>query len=279
MSEPAFDEIGYWSEIKLDIVREYASAYSQILSSQQKPRLHHVYIDGFAGRGKHISKSSGDFVPGSPLNALNITPRFREYFLVDLNSDKVDSLKEITAEIPDVHIYAGDCNTILLDEVFPQVRYQDFKRGLCLLDPYGLHLNWDVILAAGQSRSIEMFLNFPVMDMNMNILWHNFDAVSPKQMARMNAFWGDDSWRRAVYTTETNLFGFEEKRVDGNDAIVDAFRKRLINVAGFAEVPGPIPMRNTIGRTVYYLFFATHKQVAAKIVRDIFDKYRNRGLG
>lgn len=37
-----FDIIGYWSEIKLEIVREYAQAYSQILTSNH---LHHVYID------------------------------------------------------------------------------------------------------------------------------------------------------------------------------------------------------------------------------------------
>ncbi len=29
-----FDEIGYWSELKLDIVREYAAAYSNILPIQ-----------------------------------------------------------------------------------------------------------------------------------------------------------------------------------------------------------------------------------------------------
>lgn len=30
-SSVQFDEIGYWSEIKLDIVREYATAYSTII--------------------------------------------------------------------------------------------------------------------------------------------------------------------------------------------------------------------------------------------------------
>jgi hypothetical protein len=37
-----FDEIGYWSEIKLEIVRKYAEAYSTILSRQ---RLEHVYVE------------------------------------------------------------------------------------------------------------------------------------------------------------------------------------------------------------------------------------------
>jgi len=52
--ELQFDEIGYWSEVKLDIVRKYAQAYSTILAKKEK--LSHVYIDGFAGPGVHIAK-------------------------------------------------------------------------------------------------------------------------------------------------------------------------------------------------------------------------------
>jgi three-Cys-motif partner protein len=57
-----FDEIGYWSEIKLDIVKDYASAYSRILAAQTKPSLHHVYIDAFAGAGVHISKTTREYI-------------------------------------------------------------------------------------------------------------------------------------------------------------------------------------------------------------------------
>ncbi|MBI4683080.1 MAG: hypothetical protein HY757_08280 [Nitrospirae bacterium] len=62
-----FDGVGYWSEIKLDIVKEYAAAYSRILAAQKSPPLYHIYIDAFAGAGMHISKSSGGFIPGSPM--------------------------------------------------------------------------------------------------------------------------------------------------------------------------------------------------------------------
>ena len=72
-----FDEIGYWSEVKLDIVKEYAQAYSTILT---KKKLSHVYIDGFAGPGVHIAKSTGEFIPGSPLNALGIKPEFDDLY-------------------------------------------------------------------------------------------------------------------------------------------------------------------------------------------------------
>lgn len=52
------DTVGYWTEIKLSILREYSKAYAQILTKQQKIR-HFAYIDGFAGAGTHISKSTG----------------------------------------------------------------------------------------------------------------------------------------------------------------------------------------------------------------------------
>ena len=55
-----------------------------------------------------------------------------------------------------------------------------------------------------------------------------------------------------------------------------AFRDRLRTVAGFARVPDRLPMRNTRGATLYYLFFASPKDVAEKVVKDIFTKYRDR---
>ena len=270
-----YDEIGYWSEIKLDIVKEYAAAYSKILSAQKKPPLQYIYIDAFAGAGMHLSKSTGEFVLGSPLNALLINPPFKEYHLIDWDSKKVNSLKSLTAKHANVTIYDGDCNELLLGKVFPRAKYEDYKRALCLLDPYGLHLKWDVMLTAGQMRSIEIFLNFPVMDMNMNVLWADPSKVDSEQAGRMTAFWGDESWRKAAYNTTGNLFGWEEKT--DNAAIADAFRQRLKKVSGFAYVPEPIPMRNTKGAVVYYLFFASQNKAGEAIVTDIFKKYRNRG--
>ena len=274
-SKLKFDEIGYWSEIKLEIIKLYAAEYSKILSAQNK--FSHVYIDAFAGAGIHISKTSQEPVLGSPLHALNVSPPFKEFHLIDLDNKKVDTLQKIIGDRSDVHIYSGDCNEILLNEVFPKVQFKQFRRGLCLLDPYGLHLNWEVIKTAGEMKTLDMFLNFPIMDMNRNALWkvpERIDADSTA-VARMNAFWGDDSWRDIAYTSERSLFGILEK--EDNEKVAEGFRERLQTVAGFKDVPKPIPMRNSRGAIVYYLFFASQKAVAGKIVKHIFDKYRSRG--
>ncbi|GBE38848.1 hypothetical protein BMS3Bbin08_01461 [bacterium BMS3Bbin08] len=224
----------------------------------------------------HISKSTGEFVTGSPVNALLVQPPFKEYHLIDMDSKKLELLSEITKKYSNTYIYEGDCNKLLLKEVFPRANYKDYKRALCLLDPYGLHLNWDIIYTAGQMKSIEIFLNFPIMDMNMNVLKADPCKVDPHQAARMNAFWGDESWREVAYDKTGNLFGIEEKT--SNESLAEAFRQRLNKVAGFSYVPQPMPMRNSKGSVVYYLFFASQKPVAADIVNEIFNKYKNRGV-
>ena len=273
-----YDEIGYWSEIKLDIIKEYASAYSSILSAQERSYFYHIYIDAFAGAGKHISKNTGEFVPGSPLNALLVSPPFKEYHLIDLNEQKIKSLEEISGSRQDVYIYHGDCNSVMLKEIIPRVRYEDYRRALCVLDPYGLHLNWEVILKIGQMKTFDIFLNFPVADMNRNVLWRKPEGVLKSQVDRMNRFWGDNSWQNVAYkeSSQISLFGENEFEKTSNDVIAEAFRQRLKNIAGFKNVPKPIAMRNTQNAIVYYLFFASNKPVAQDIIQYIFDKYSNR---
>ena len=91
--EHLVDEIGPWSEIKLEIIRKYATAYSTILSKQ--PSLHHVYIDAFAGLGYHKSKTTKLLVPGSPRLAVETEPPFEKYYFIDMDQTKVDALGEL----------------------------------------------------------------------------------------------------------------------------------------------------------------------------------------
>jgi three-Cys-motif partner protein len=139
----------------------------------------------------------------------------------------------------------------------PTIQYTKFNRALCLLDPYGLHLDWEVMLQAGQSRAVDMFLNFPVMDMNRNAIWKNPENIPKAGVERMTKFWGDESWRQVAYAPnpQSRLFGGPEMAKQPNKEIVAAFRERLKGVAGFAHVAEPLPMRNSTNAVVYYLFW------------------------
>jgi len=272
MNDDQLDTVGYWTEIKLLILKEYANAYAKVLKNQ--PRIKHVaYIDAFAGAGAHISKASGEQIDGSPALVLSIKPPFSHYHFIEMDENRANRLRQQHRQ-PEVTVYHGDCNQVLLRDVFPQCCFEDFRRALCLLDPYGLNPKWEVIEAAGKMRSLEIFLNFMIMDANMNVLWRNPDKVKPEQAKRMTEFWGDESWRAAAYTNEPGLFGdIQEKK--SNEAVLDAYCKRLRDVAGFEYVPTPIPMKNEQGPTIYYLVFASHNKTGNRIAESIFKKYRN----
>ncbi len=269
-----FDQVGIWSELKLEIVEKYGSAYTGAFANQ--PRLKKFYVDAFSGAGVHISKRSGGQIDGSPARALKTSPPFDGFVFIDMDAQKTAYLKTLCAGRSDVHIETGDASKYLTQTLLPTIKYEDYKRALCLFDPYGLHLEWRAMEMAGQSRAIDMFLNFPVMDMNRNAIWRNPSGVPQDGIDRMNSFWGDESWREAAYSEhpQGNLFGAPDIVKQGNDAIVGAFRERLRKVAGFQFVAEPLPMKNSTNAVVYYLFFASQKPVAQKIIDAIFKKYR-----
>lgn len=266
------DEIGPWSEIKLDILRDYAAPYSNIL---KRKGFYHGYIDAFSGPGLHIRKAGGEEVLGSPLVALGVEPPFDEYHFIDLDGEKVDFLKSKVGDRPDVTFYNADSNQIMLEQVLPQFSYAERTRALCVLDPYALTLDWRVVCAAGCSRAVEVFINFPVMQMNRNCKQENISAILPGELAAMDLFWGDRSWHSAMFrpSPQATLFGPEEMDKTENRDLVNSYCKRLKKVAGFGFVADPLPMRNSRNAVVYYLIFAGPNKTGWKIVQDIYRKY------
>lgn len=268
-----FDEINDWSELKLEIVEKYGAAYTRAFTGNN---LKKYYVDSFSGGGVHISKSTGTMIDGSAVRALRVTPSFDHFYFIDMDKDKTAHLQSLCRGRANVDIHTGDASNYLTQSVLPNIKYEKFNRALCLFDPYGLHLDWEAMRMAGQSRAVDMFLNFPVMDINRNAIWRDPDNVPAEGIERMTRFWGDDSWRGAAYEEhpQRELFGEPGIIKRPNEAIVAAFQERLRTVAGFAYVPEPLPMKNSRNAVVYYLFFASQKPVAQKIILDIFDKHR-----
>ena len=162
---------------------------------------------------------------------------------------------------------------MLLERVFPRVQYKDFRQALCLLDPYKLTLDWNVVQEAGSMQTLDIFINFPIHDINRTVLHHKQESVSEANIARMNAFWGDETWRDLAYDKSPTLFGEVDLDKVSNERFAGEYRKRLQKIAGFKRVPPPLAMRNSKGSTVYYLFFASHKGTAEEIVTYIFDQF------
>jgi three-Cys-motif partner protein len=271
------DEIGIWSEVKLAIIKKYAAAYTTVMEAQRRdrfPRMRWLYIDAHAGSGHHISKTRGDLVEGSPLIALKTNPPFHEYHFVDSDAGRAAELRKEALGREDVFTYSEDCNTALLSKVFPRADYGQYNRALCLLDPYNINLTWEVIEAAGKARSIEIFMNFMIMDINRNALRKNPSKSIKSKVAQMTRLWGDETWLDAGYDMIPTLFETEVPQKVSNERFAEAFRERLIKKAGFKFVPKPMPMKTKTNAVIYYLYFASQKEAGMDIVNDIFNTYR-----
>lgn len=109
--------------------------------------------------------------------------------------------------------HTEDCNTVLLRDVFPRAKYSDYRRALCLLDPYNIDLTWQVIEAAGQSGSVDMFLNFMIMDINRNAQRKRVEKSLQSKVDQLTRLVGDESWKEAGYRKVETLFGEDYEKV------------------------------------------------------------------
>ena len=171
--------------------------------------------------------------------------------------------------------YKADSNQVMLESVLPRFTFAKRTRALCVLDPYALTLDWRVVFAAGNSQAVEVFINFPIHQMNCNCKRDLVSKVLPGELAAMDRFWGDRSWHSAMFrpSAQTSLFGEEELDKTENRDLVNAYCDRLKGVARFGFVADPLAMRNSQNAVVYYLIFAGPNKTGWKIVQDIYAKY------
>lgn len=241
-----------WPALKLEIIRRYASAYSRVMSRQAG--LAYYYIEGFSGSDVPLDPLNGDLVAGHPLNVLRVEPPFRHHFLLDLDGGRAATLRQHVGARPDVTLLEGDGNALLLGDVLPRVRADDYRRALCVLDPCGLGLDWRVIQAAGRLRTLDLFVSLPATDERGEPLW----TPANRDKEQRTRVWGDDSWRDVPA-----------------DRIAAAFARRLREVARFENVLEPLPIAaGAADAPAAHLFFASRANTANDVIEEILAPWR-----
>src|SRR5262249_29303134 len=260
------DRLNSWSIVKHDIVSKYLSAYTTILH-QQRWVKRYVYIDAFAGAGVAVDAESDQLVAAGALRALDVEPRFSEYHFIEKNPQKVELLQRLARDRNDAVVHLGDYRTVL-PNLLERCRYTDYARGLCLLDPYGLSVDFSMLEEIAAMKSVEIFFNFMLVGANRNVLW-NVDpqTLSATQKALMTRVWGHERWPDELYEKQYDLLGERHVKVN-NERVIKAYTKRL-HAAGFQYVPEPIAMRNRMNAPLYYLFFCSQNRTAAKIAAEV----------
>jgi three-Cys-motif partner protein len=267
------DLIGKWSLEKLELLRKYLTAYLSILTSQSWCRGYE-YIDAFAGTGTPKTRDEQEFVDGSPRIALNLSPPFTQYHFIEQTDWRVEKLQRLHKEFPSysIAIYHGDCNKILREQILPQLPYENKKRAIAFIDPFGMQFDWQTMEALAAIKTVEIVLNFPVMAINRGVLRKNPQMISDLAKIRLDQFWGTTDWMVDLYEEEQTLFGPKKvKRQLSGKELGRVFKRRLEEI--FPHCSNPILMTNRKNAPLYCLIFAGHNATGKKIAEDIFAKH------
>lgn len=268
-------EIGPWGIVKNEIVEKYCKAYLGVFKYQNWAET--CYVDVFAGAPYNSLRGTGSQVSGSAVRALDLEPSFNEYCFIDVDEVKALALENECARRPNARVIHGDGNQYLRDRMIPRLKANPKLRTLILIDPYGMEIAWDTIVALGQIGHSDVIINFPTMDINRNALRRKIEAHHPTQAARMTNLWGDDSWQDAFYapSAQMSLFGepVPTEKTATNQIVVGAYCDRLRDHAGFRFVSDPIGIKNSRNSVLYYLILASPKAVGKRIMKDIQKRY------
>jgi three-Cys-motif partner protein len=282
---------GSWTEKKLKILKEYLRSYNTALKNQSFPR---VYIDAFAGTGYRQQRTrqykipnifeelrqneSEQFLKGSAKLALETNPSFHRYVFIESDQNKNNELEKLQKEHPEkakqIEIVRSDANEFIQN----YCNDEDWAntRAVLFLDPFATEVEWATIEAIAKTKSIDVWILFPVMAVNRLL------ARDRKKTfyGCLNRIFGTNEWFECFCKTRCldDIFGkSEEIVVKACDLkrIGEFYKERLKTIfPGVAEKPKVF--YNSRGSALFQFFFAAGNpkgaQIAVKIAEHLMRK-------
>jgi three-Cys-motif partner protein len=238
-----------WTETKAQLIANYLRLFLLITK-------HGVYIDGFSGPQDKQNPDSW-----SAKLVLELSPPWmKSFFLCELNRNSFADLVSMIESQPKVsgrkiNSKHGDFNQ-WIDEILKSQIITDKTASFALLDQRSTECHWATVqkLAAHKrgDTKIELFYFFPTG-------WVHRAISETKDESKLNAWWGDDGWRK--------LEGI------GQDQAATLYLKKIQGL-GYRDVKSwPISSHEGgIGRTMYHMIHATDHLEAPKLM---YRAYRN----
>jgi len=128
------------------------------------------------------------------------------------------------------------------------------------LDPYGLQVAWDTLVAISGTKALDVWILFPT-GMGLNRLLTKDGNIPVEWQEALDRFIGTREWRDTFYKVEeaTDLFGAVDRRLV-KTADAERFEMflldRLKSIFPVVMERG-VPLTNSKGQTMYLLLFAS----------------------
>ena len=271
---------GSWTQDKIEIFIKYLKAYLTIMNKYPNYQL--WYFDGFAGSGQINDEDSQSFYDGIALKALEInTPKsFDHYYFVELDKEKALKLRElISLKFPSKKCYfaSDDCNEKAKKFANHLAEDSKVKRGLAILDPYGMELKWET-LESFKNVGCDIWILVPT-GLGVNRLLKKDGNISESWISKLESFLGlsGDEIKSRFYKKEIDhtLFGEEEnlRKVENpTNKIAELYTERLNDI--WKYVSKPYPMTNSKGSVMFHFICASQVYAGVKIADDIINSQK-----
>ncbi len=273
---------GDWTNIKIEILVDYAKAYLTIMNKYKSFKT--MYFDGFAGSGFIINdkKTGVDITVGAARRIIEIDkPRpFDLYYFVEKEPRNFQLLEKNTkVDFPkkNIHAVCEDCNKKLIDmaNFLRNPKNKNF-RTLAYIDPCGMQVEWRSMECL-RGLPIDMWVLVPT-GMGVNRLLKRNFQISDEWYERLEKFLGMskveiDNFFYKESKSQT-LFGEETyitKEANAIEKSAKLYRKKLKEI--FSHVSSPYVLKNSTNSTMYHLFLASNNESAVKIGNEIVKKY------
>ncbi len=187
---------------KLDLVERYLNAYVTVMKNRSF--ITH-YVDAFAGSGSSTVKTDknndpllfeiDDIVKGSVPRALEVEPAFDRYIFIDKKNANILALEKIKLEHKHkdrIYVRFGDANDKLL-KFAAYLETNDSSRAVVFLDPFGLSVKWETIVALADTEKVDLWYLVPVHGMSRQITDKGQFLPSA---GKIDLLWGSQEWRK-----------------------------------------------------------------------------------
>lgn len=249
--------------------------------------MRRVYIDAFAGTGNRHPKRLKNLplfhlpeldavMKGSARLALELEPPFDCYYLIELARKRASKLGALKTEFAtrNVEVINGDANR----EVTRLCETLDWRkaRGVVFLDPYGLQVSWQTLVAISKTKSLDVWLLFPT-GIGLNRMLTKSGQIPREWRETIDRFLGTTDWWQQFYRVELNgdLFG-EVQYKNVKDASAPKLERfiygRLSTIFPFVW-DQPVRLANSKGQVMYLLWLmsanpsAKVRALATKLAR------------
>ena len=266
---------GYWTEVKLDVLSKYLTAFN----SASRRAKSTVYLDLFGGSLSHTLEDSGKTFPGSTARAICTEPQFSRLVFWELDAQAAALKSDLEKEFPGDERYrviAGDCNRFL-EMGLESVKDLQWAPTFAFIDPKGLEVEWTTLDTLSKwrkdrkERKVEMWILVPEPAFARVLgLRGTRGETWPEQLTR---YFGTDEWIANYQRRQSGEFSPARAR----DEFVNLLRWRLENVLGY-QWTHDLKLTNVSNHPVYTMVFATDAPPGNKIMTSIYRGTRTQGI-